>query len=133
MSKLTEIITTQMINKHLVSKIQDIQGRLNELKGDDEYAESIKREIGSIVSFLIKQGIEIEKEMSGILVLKFIEVRLDYVAKALHEGTTKNFFYFDAGILKPITDYKVFDKEIMDNPYIIKCYEQIVEVESEDE
>lgn len=133
MNKLTEIITTQKVNKHLMRKIQELQRRLNELKGDDEYVESIKREIGSIVSFLIKQGIEIEKETPGILVLKFIEVRLDYVAKALHEGTTKNFFYFDAGILKPITDYKVFDKEIMDNPYIIKCYEQIVEVESEEE
>lgn len=133
MNKLTEIITTQKVNKHLMRKIQELQRRLNELKGDDEYVESIKREIGSIVSFLIKQGIEIEKETLGILVLKFIEVRLDYVAKALHEGTTKNFFYFDAGILKPITDYKVFDKEIMDNPYIIKCYEQIVEVESEEE
>lgn len=119
--------------KHLLRKIQELQFLLNTIKDDDKNVESIKREIGSIVSLLIKQGVEIEKETTGILVLKFIEVKLDYVAKNLFEGTTKNFFYLETGILKPITDYKVFNKEMMDNPYIVKCYEQIVEVETVEE
>ncbi|MFR9694817.1 hypothetical protein ACL02V_29330 [Bacillus mobilis] len=131
MSKLKEIITTQKAMKHLSRKFQGHRHMLNILKDDDENVEHIKREISTIASILIKQGVEIKNETPEILVLKFIEVRSDYVAKELREGTTKIFFYLEAGILKPLTNYKVFDKEIMDNPDKVKCYEQLEEFENE--
>lgn len=131
MSELKEIITTQMVIKHLERELQHRRHLLNVLKDDDENVELIKREISSIAAFLIKQGVEIKNETPEILVLKFIEVRQDYVAKELREGTTKNFFYLETDTLKPLTNYKVFDKEIMDNPDIVKCFEQLEEFEDE--
>lgn len=131
MSKLKEIITTQKAMKHLSRKLQGHRHMLNISKDDDKNIENLKREISTIASVLIKQGVEIKNETPEILVLKFIEVRLDYVANELRKGTTKTFFYLEAGILKPLTNYKVFDKEIMDNPDKVKCYEQLEEFGNE--
>ncbi|PFC57280.1 hypothetical protein [Bacillus cereus] len=131
MSELKEIITIQEVIEQLEWGLRNRRNMLNSLNDYDESAELIKREIGSIAAFLNKQGVEIKKESPEILVLRFIEVRSDYVAKELREETTKNFFYLESGTLKPLTNYKVFEKEIIDNPDKIKCYEQLKEIEDE--
>ncbi|HDR5352190.1 TPA: hypothetical protein QCS32_003888 [Bacillus thuringiensis] len=131
MSELKEIITTQKAIEQLERGLRHRRNMLNYLNDDDESAELIKREIGSIAAFLNKQGVEIKKESPEILVLRFIEVGSDYVAKELREETTKNFFYLESGTLKPLANYKVFEKEIIDNPDKVRCYEQLKELEDE--
>lgn len=128
-----ELKRNQDVIKHLQDKIDHLCFLFDTLK-DEKELKLIKKELHSITTLLIKLGGEIKNNGTPeIKVIQFIEVRLDYVGSELMKGTSKKFFYIEDGVLKPLTDYKVFEEEIIKNPYLVKCFEQLEDFEEVEE